>query len=115
QVKQNLRLAEQLGGETVVLTGRDVVQEIVDYAHSRNVTKIIIGKPRQARWLERWRGSLVDAIIMRSGEIDVYVIKGDEDEGERAQAAAPPPPLEWRRYAWAVLAVAVCTAIAWSL
>ena len=42
---QTLRLAEQLGAEAVTLTGDNVAQELLSYARSRNVTKIIVGKP----------------------------------------------------------------------
>ena len=49
-VFQTLRLAEQLGAEAVTLTGEYVSQELLSYARSRNVTKIIVGKPIRSRW-----------------------------------------------------------------
>ncbi|MBU6434933.1 MAG: two-component system sensor histidine kinase KdbD, partial [Nitrospirae bacterium] len=52
RVNQTLRLAELLGAETVVLSGANVVQELLSYARTRNVTKIIVGKPVRARWKE---------------------------------------------------------------
>ena len=76
----NMRLAEQLGAETVTLTGQEVTGELIDYAQSRNVTKIVIGKTSQTRWYRVWRRSLVDRLIARSGDIDVYVIRGVEEQ-----------------------------------
>ncbi len=83
----NLRLAERLGGETLTLTTREVVEGVLDLARQRNVTKIIVGKSGRPRWLEVLRGSIVDDLIRRSGDIDVYVIRGDE-----RGAAAPASP-----------------------
>ena len=82
----HMRLAEQLGAETVTLTGQDVVAEMIDYAQSRNVTKIVIGKTGQAKWYRVWRRSLVDRLIARSGDIDVYVIRGVEEQTPVRQA-----------------------------
>ena len=47
---QNLRLAEQLGAETRVLTGFDIVKEIMNFAREQNVTQIMIWKHIRKRW-----------------------------------------------------------------
>ena len=41
----NLRLAEQLGAETVTLRGRCIAAEIVNFARQRQISKIVLGKP----------------------------------------------------------------------
>ena len=115
RVNQTLRLAQQLGAETVTLSGQNVPEELVNYARTRNVTKIVIGKPEQPRWREVLRGSLVDALIRRSGQIDVYVIRGEAKEMPAPTERPPGPPTDWHGYAWAALSVAACTGIAWSL
>ena len=81
---QNLRLAEQLGAETKILNGLDIVNEVISFARERNVTKIVMGKSIRARWRDWIFGSLVDEIVRYSGEIDIYIIHGD---------TATPPPL----------------------
>src|SRR5262249_7374995 len=58
-----LRLAEQLGGEAVTIPGTDVPDELVRYAHERNVTELVLGKPRTSWWRDRWSGSLVAKVI----------------------------------------------------
>jgi two-component system, OmpR family, sensor histidine kinase KdpD len=77
RIDQTLRMAEQLGAETVALTGLRVADELLSYARSRNVTKIVIGKPARAWWRYRLFGSVVDELIRRSDDIDVYVIRGE--------------------------------------
>ena len=39
RVVDNLRLAEQLGGKTFTLKGRDIAEELVNFAQQRNITE----------------------------------------------------------------------------
>src|SRR5205814_916083 len=50
RVIQTLRLAEQLGAETVTLSGPTMSEELLAYARDRNVSKIVIGKPGRPLW-----------------------------------------------------------------
>ena len=111
QLTQTLRLVEQLGGETATLSGQNVVEELIQYARSRNVTKIVVGKPKQPRWKELFRGSLVYELTRKCGDIDVYVISGDP---QPATATAGPPrlPTSFRfGYLWAAVVVLGCTGL----
>ena len=82
QLADNMRLAESLGAETVTLSGHKASEEILNYARTRNVTKIIIGKPTHPRWKDKIFGSLLDEVVRGSGDIDVYVISGDTGQAE---------------------------------
>jgi two-component system sensor histidine kinase KdpD len=107
----NLRLAEDLGGRTAIVPGHAVADEILAWAREHNVSKIVAGKPTHPRWRDRLRGSLVDALVRGSGDIDVYVISGDTAGDERplrGRAAAPSQP---SAYAWAIAIVALATAV----
>jgi two-component system sensor histidine kinase KdpD len=113
RLEENLRLAEKLGGETVVIEGGGRTDEdILAFAQDRNITKIVVGKPSRARWADLFLGSPVDDLIRHSGAIDIYVITG-----ETAGQAGPPSlrsritsPL--RNYLLSVLTVALATAVA---
>ena len=96
RVIQTLRLAEQLGAETATLSGHDVAAEVLTYARRRNVTRIVLGKPAWPRWRELLFGSVVNELVRRSGDIDVYVITG-EREGPQPAAAErrAPQPVDW--------------------
>lgn len=85
RVAQTLRLAEQLGGEAVTIPGHNMAEDLIRYAQSRNVTEVIIGKSRRSRWSEIWRGSVVHDLIRKSGDIDVYVISGEDAPAQRTQ------------------------------
>jgi two-component system, OmpR family, sensor histidine kinase KdpD len=112
RLAQNLRLAEQLGAETVTLAGENATESILRFARDRNITKIIVGKPMAARWRDRFRVSIVDQIVRQSGDIDVYVTAGDPAPDEklprRAARSAPHLP-SWGA---AVVAVALSTGLA---
>jgi two-component system sensor histidine kinase KdpD len=78
RVNETLRMAEALGAQTARINGRAVAETVVEFALSRNVTKIIAGKPLRSRWRE-WLsgGSIIDQIVRQSRDIDVYIIHGD--------------------------------------
>jgi two-component system sensor histidine kinase KdpD len=113
RVNQTLRLAEELGAETATLTGEKVAQEILAYARSRNVTKIIVGKPVRARWKEWVYGSVVAELVRNSGEIDVYVITGETGESRPVIGPALARTNRWPAYAFGTAGIAACTAVAW--
>lgn len=82
-IRKNLSLAENLGAQTVILTGNDLAKEIIDFARSKNITQIIIGKPLEFKLLDIWKGSLVDRILRLSRGISVHVITGEVDEDDK--------------------------------
>ncbi len=85
----NLRLAEKLGAETITLTGMNVAEEIVSFARSKNMTKIIIGKNPRRSFKDYWKGpNLLDEVIRTSGEIEVCAVMGSS--GVLAHPAALP-------------------------
>jgi two-component system sensor histidine kinase KdpD len=112
RVVQTLRLAEQLGAETTTLTGHDVATEVLTYASRRNVTRIILGKPARPRWREALFGSVVNELVRRSGDIDVYVITGERSGPQLPAAERPAPPVDWVGYGEAIGVVAACSAVA---
>ncbi len=53
-----LKLAETLGAETITLGGPTVGAELLNYARTRNVTRVLLGEPSRhglARWFDRRR------------------------------------------------------------
>ncbi|CAN5307508.1 DUF4118 domain-containing protein [soil metagenome] len=112
RVIQTLRLAEQLGAETLELSGESVSEALIGWAQDNNVTKIVIGKPAQSRWMEKLRGTIVDEIVRKSGAIDVYVITGDAQLPTATAKRHIAPSHKPMSYVWSALVVAICTAVA---
>jgi two-component system sensor histidine kinase KdpD len=110
-IVHHLRLAEQLGATTHILSGTRVAESILELARARNVTKIVIGKTAQPRWKRLLGGTVVDELLEKSGAIDVYVIQG-EREGGAPRTPPAPRSIGQRRYFAAACVVAISTVIA---
>jgi len=115
RVAQTMRLAEQLGAEIHTLTGQRMSDEILAFARSRNVSKIVVGKPERPLWKRIAMGSIVDTIVQGSGEIDVYVISGDRDDSRPLPPRTWQTQTNWPPYGYALAVVAICTGIAWAM
>ncbi len=119
RVIQTLRLAESLGAETSTLSGTNAAAELVAFARERNVSKIVVGKTGQSRLREAVLGSFVNNLTRLSGDIDIYVIRGDSDsppsgpDGPRVPLAGlgrwPAPSSGPWAYMGAVGVVIACT------
>jgi two-component system sensor histidine kinase KdpD len=115
RVNRILQLAEELGARSYVMpSGGSIAatsQTIMEFARKNNITKVIVGKPLRPRWQELLRGSLVDQLIHRSGDIDIYVVTSPD------RPAIPPEenPLRLHsplsRYLWSTLLVLTATVL----
>ncbi|MGN6135819.1 MAG: DUF4118 domain-containing protein, partial [Aureliella sp.] len=115
QLAQHFQLAERLGAETLTLAGQNIAATILDYARSRNVTKILIGKTHQPRWRRLILGTVVDEVIEQSGDIDVYVIHGEAEKQAQAALRARTTRIDKLPYAKAAALIAVTGGFAYAL
>jgi two-component system sensor histidine kinase KdpD len=111
----NLRLAGQLGAETVTLVGRNVAEEIVDFARQRNVTRIVVGKPARASWRGLFSRSPVDGVVRTSRDIDVYVTTGEPGEAREPAYVIPPTKIHLADYGGGFLYLGLATAICFAM
>jgi two-component system sensor histidine kinase KdpD len=109
---RNLALARKLGAEIVMASGEDIAKTLLHIAHQRNITQIVVGKPLHSGWNEYFNKSVTDQLIRISGDIDIYVVTGDEP----AQTQGPQPPgrrlilhSHWRSYLWTCIILGVIT------
>lgn len=112
QIASHFRLAEKLGAETVTLSGQDVATTILDYARSRNVTKIYIGKTQAPRWKRLFFGTVVDDLLENSGPIDVNVIQGKEDPSPTLFVTLATEPVQWWPYIATAAIIGCCGVVA---
>ena len=60
-----LRLAESLGAETVTLDGPTAAAALIEYAQTRQATRIIVGAPKRRGWRALWRRSTATELVAR--------------------------------------------------
>jgi two-component system sensor histidine kinase KdpD len=113
-----LKLAEELGGETVVLTGNDVALALLEQARALNCATLVLGRPTPTRWgaLRRLvRPSVTRQLATLAPEVDMVEV-GSTEAVRRLAPAVPADTLDsaqsplaqlWPLYAWAF---AACTA-----
>lgn len=114
RLSHNIALARNLGAEILTVSGESIPAELIRTARQRNVTQIVVGKPQRTRLQAVLRGgSLVDHLIRDSGDIDVYVVTGDEFQYERnhLQLLDIDRHSHRNQYLWALLVVAIVTGI----
>ena len=94
QILETLRLAEELGAETLTIPGQRIATDLLDYAHTNNTTHIVIGKSERPRWFEILYGSIVHDLIRHAGSISVHVMAAMKKSGAQLKApisTAPQP------------------------
>src|SRR5580704_4125126 len=74
RVTEALKLAEQLGGKSVVLTGDDLPDAVLAVAGRNNVAQIVVGKSRDSRWRLLTGRSLANALLQRSGGAALHFV-----------------------------------------
>src|SRR5262245_43948519 len=124
-IMRDLRLAESLGADTVTLSDREMSTAILDYAHEKNITKILLGRPRRRGW-KRWLlGSVVDTVVRHAEQIDIYLLGDEGTRGATQPATAllqrsrayfrlasdQDSKARWPGYALAVAVPVLCTGL----
>ncbi len=122
RILRTLKLAQNLGARTAILSGERPAYSIVDYARSHNCSKVVVGRASGAA-ARPWRRSFSRRIADLALEVDVIEI----GRGEAPAAAAPridlAAPAEddgrdgrriWR-YVWTLAACFATTLLATAL
>jgi two-component system sensor histidine kinase KdpD len=115
RILQHVKLAEDLGATTAVLSAQDVATALVDHARRHNLSKLVIGHNRPRPW---WRR---DTFSQRLGRLapDVDLIQVGEGSEQspplrRAGLAGgvdPAEPGRHLRYLWTAAACAATTLV----
>ncbi len=80
QLAKTFSLAERLGGDTTRLQGADFAEEILRLARRENVTQIVLGQSRAGALARLFGRSLPDAVMRRSGSIEVHIVPHEETD-----------------------------------
>lgn len=116
-----LKLAEELGGGTAVLTGNDIAQALLEQAQTLNCATLVLGRPTYRPWSQLRRAirpTLTRQLARLAPTLDIIEV-GSTDSVRRLAPAVPAEsrddePLSkwsgsWQRYAWATGACVAAT------
>jgi two-component system sensor histidine kinase KdpD len=117
RVHDAMKLAEQLGGATLVLTADDLVAGVTDYCGKNNVTQLVIGKSRDSRWREALGRSFASAMMRQARGVALHVVteRSAEPAGPTLRQRVAREPGAWRSYLPGFGYVAAATLVAWYL
>lgn len=77
QLDKNIRLAEELGAKVVYLTGELIADEVINFAKEKNITLIVAGLSYRSRIEEAFKGSVLNDLTRKSGQINVLIVGSD--------------------------------------
>jgi two-component system sensor histidine kinase KdpD len=115
-----IKLAEELGAATAVLTGSDAATELVAQAQLLNCATLVVGRPQLSGWSALWsRRTMTRRLATLAPTLDIVevghaessrrlaraVLRTDEEDAEARHGSLP-------RYAWAIASSAAVTLLA---
>jgi len=125
-----LKLAEELGAATAVLTGSDVAEQLAEQARRLNCATLVLGRSQpEAGWRRWWPAKAVPlarALALRAPALDIMEVAPAESSRRLSRAPLQgasidsddheKAPIHWPGYAWAtatsVALTLVCTPLA---
>ncbi|MEO8936277.1 MAG: DUF4118 domain-containing protein [Burkholderiaceae bacterium] len=89
-ILQVVRLAEQLGATTAVLSGSDIADVVSRYAREHNLSRLVIGQGAVTGIVARWFGtqSVAEGITAHVPEVDLIVVGRSPQQSEGSSTPA---------------------------
>ena len=73
-LQENIRFAEELGGEVVRLRGRRVADCLIEFAREKGITHVIFGQSARSRWDVLMHGSVINRFLSEVRDANVNVV-----------------------------------------
>ncbi len=115
-----IKLAEELGAGTAVLTGADAAEALVSQAQTLNCATLVVGRPALQGWQSWGRRSMTRQLALLAPTLDIVEV-GRADSARRLAGAVrrtpeDTPDAAWHdsvpRYAWAAASSVAITLLA---
>jgi len=85
-----LKLAAELGAETVTLDGINAAQTLVAYARMRNVSRLVASGSSRGRWQRLFVPPVGEQLVQTARDFDVMLISGSSArEGQNRRGGTP--------------------------
>jgi two-component system, OmpR family, sensor histidine kinase KdpD len=112
RIADAFKIAEQLGGSAVVLTGDDVPAAVLDFARRNNVTQIVMGRSRDGPLQILLGRSLANALMRQAGGAALHFVSEGAPEAGSAEPPRARRKSEGLGYLGAILLVAAASGLA---
>jgi len=120
-LRDNLKLAEDLGAVIVTLQGEDIPVQIAEYARMSGVSKIVVGRSPASGWLFHRGKTLVERLAELAPEMETFIIPDAAPVGSTPSHHGPllallrtllgTAPRSWRQWGATGALMAVCSVI----
>ena len=80
RLEEHAILAEDLGAEVIRTSSHDIARTLVEVAHERQVTQLVLGQPARSYWEELLRGSIINRLLRLSTDMDIHLVPRSGDE-----------------------------------
>ena len=113
RLRDNMRLAEQLGARIATVYGDDPAAQIAEYARVSGVTKIVLGRTNHRTSTFMKNKPLVDRLTSRTENVDVYIIPDVQPlyKKTRGLVHKPEQRFNWKDCVKSILLTIVATGI----
>lgn len=74
RLRDNMKLAEDLGARIATVYGDDPALQIAEYAKAGGVSKIVLGRTNSRKFRLLRRKNLVDRLMQMTPDMDIYII-----------------------------------------
>lgn len=113
RLRDNLRLAEQMGAQISTVYGEDPAAQIAEYAKVSGVTKIVMGRANHKQTLYWGKKSLADKLTTLADNIDIYIIPDTQPLYKKKPVLfhSEEPLLRWQDLLKTLLITALATLI----
>ncbi|UXH80496.1 DUF4118 domain-containing protein [Roseateles amylovorans] len=113
-ILQVVRLAQDLGATSAVLSGQHPAKALADYAREHNLSKLLVG--RGAPQPRRWRRRTLAAQLAQAGpELDLIQVGASATQRVKREERSPTFGSSPRRYLWAALSCMSVALVCWPL
>lgn len=113
RLRDNLRLAEQMGAQISTVYGEDPAVQIAEYARVSGVTKIVLGRTNHRHGQILGGKSLADRLTNLAGNLEIYIIPDTQPLYKRRPVLAKrdEPWFRWRDLLKTMLVVLLATLV----
>lgn len=80
RLEEHAILAEDLGAEVIRASSPDIARKLVEIAHERQITQLVLGQPARSHWEELIRGSIINRLLRLDAGIDIHLVPRSREE-----------------------------------